>query len=216
MMDKTLILNELNDNGYFIIENYWSEDKCDSLVNEIKKSLPNGFVKTNTSNGAGGDYRMSQSENRFKSCKEFHGDTFLSEMGDKYIGHPHNKKRCQIGVVDSKNSTNSGGGWHVDNHNKQFKAIIYLTDVNMDNGNFAIVEDSRNLIKEIGTYKNFAEDTSETRVTEEKVYEYFDSERIKNITGNKGTLILVDTSNIHRGTNIKEGVRYTLTNYYYH
>jgi hypothetical protein len=36
-----------------------------------------------------------------------------------------------------------------------------------------------------------------------------------NILGEAGDLILVDTSNIHRGEEILEGKRYSLTNYYY-
>lgn len=215
-MDEVLIIKQLDEKGYFIIENYWDVEKCDSLVNEINKTFPNGFTRTKTELGAGGDYRMGQSDHKFNLCKEFSDDPFLTNIGNQYIGREYTKKRCQVGVVNSDVSKNSGGGWHVDNHDKQFKAIIYLTDVGLENGNFSIVENSRNLIRKIGTYENYVGDTSETRVEEDKVYDYFNDNNIKNIIGKKGTLILVDTSNIHRGTNIKSGVRYTLTNYYYH
>ena len=33
----------------------------------------------------------------------------------------------------------SGGGWHVDNHDPQFKTLLYLTNVNLNNGPFAII-----------------------------------------------------------------------------
>ena len=40
-------------------------------------------------------------------------------------------------------------------------------------------------------------------------------ERIKNFTASAGTLIIFDSSTIHRGSPILEGKRYAITNYYY-
>ena len=40
-------------------------------------------------------------------------------------------------------------------------------------------------------------------------------ERLKTLTGKAGTVVLVDTSTIHRGTPLKNGVRYALTNYFF-
>jgi hypothetical protein len=42
-----------------------------------------------------------------------------------------------------------------------------------------------------------------------------DPSRLKTFTASAGTLILVDTSSIHRGMPILEGCRYALTNYYF-
>lgn len=215
-MDSENIIKTIEEKGYYVISNYWSNEKCNILTEHIKKVFPRGFIKTNTEIGGGGDYRMGQSENSFILCKEFLNDPFLSEIGNNYIGHVYNRKRCQIGVVNASNSKNSGGGWHVDNHDKQFKAILYLTDVDENSGNFSIVENSRGTIKTLGTYRNYKDDMSESRIEESKVFDHFGNERIKNIVGNKGTLILVDTSNIHRGRDINTGSRYSLTNYYYH
>ena len=40
-------------------------------------------------------------------------------------------------------------------------------------------------------------------------------DRLKSLTGKAGTLVLVDTSIIHRGIPLKKGVRYALTNYFF-
>ena len=40
-------------------------------------------------------------------------------------------------------------------------------------------------------------------------------DRLKTITGNAGTMVLVDTSIIHRGLPLEEGIRYALTNYFF-
>ncbi len=41
-----------------------------------------------------------------------------------------------------------------------------------------------------------------------------DPDRLKTLTGKAGTLVLVDTSIIHRGIPVKNGIRYALTNYF--
>ena len=41
-----------------------------------------------------------------------------------------------------------------------------------------------------------------------------DKIKIKRILGSAGTLILVDTSLIHRGLPLKSSIRYSITNYY--
>jgi hypothetical protein len=57
----------------------------------------------------------------------------------------------------------------------------------------------------------------DTRFENEEVMKLinFDQKKIMRITGKAGTLILVDTSLLHRGSPIKNGIRYALTNYFY-
>ena len=52
------------------------------------------------------------------------------------------------------------------------------------------------------------------RIPNNKI-QMLNSKRKKIITGKAGTLIIVDTSLIHRGRPLKNGKRYALTNYYY-
>ena len=40
-------------------------------------------------------------------------------------------------------------------------------------------------------------------------------ERLKTLTAKAGTVVLVDTSTIHRGLPLKNGTRYALTNYFF-
>ena len=41
-------------------------------------------------------------------------------------------------------------------------------------------------------------------------------ERLHTITGKAGTVIIKDCSAIHRGSPLKSGIRYALTNYYFY
>ena len=64
--------------------------------------------------------------------KNFLNDKFLLEIGNLVLGHrPDRKtKRCQLGILEYKGKGEcSGGGWHIDNIEPQYKAILYLTDM---------------------------------------------------------------------------------------
>ena len=44
-----------------------------------------------------------------------------------------------------KNNEGSGGGWHKDAYYTQFKSILYLTDVNNENGPFELIRNSNKI-----------------------------------------------------------------------
>ena len=110
----------------------------------------------------------------------------------------------------------SGGGWHRDDCNKkQFKCILYLNKVNLDNGPFQYIQKSqrigRNLIEKITNNQT----VYKTRYSEVEISQYikkFNAD-INTLTGNPGDLIIVDTRGLHRGKPLINGVRYALTNY---
>ena len=95
--------------------------------------------------------------------------------------------------------------------------MLYLNDVGINNGPFEIIQNSNK-------YKNLLEDIEmgnldymQYRLSEEEICKIISKEpqRKKTLLGEMGTLILVDTSTIHRGSPIMDGTRYSITNYYY-
>ena len=205
---KKEIINNINEHGYYILKNYYSTSYCNKICKDIKINIE----KYKKINGEGKDIRLYNYNKQLESIIYINNQDFI-DIGSKIIGHKIEHKRCQAGIL-TYNSTQScsGGGWHVDNLKPQFKTILYLTDVNEDNGAFSIlsppykIEDiTQNLI-----YKN-------TRIINEPLCEEFEEKYKKNIkiiTGNIGDVILVNTNYIHRGMIIKKGERLTLTNYY--
>ena len=111
----------------------------------------------------------------------------------------------------------SGNGWHRDSFSRQFKAMIYLSDVSLDNGPFQYVEGTNN-------YANMSELTSYTKMprlskrhTAEEVDSYLQkskkTDQLQTFDAKAGSLILFDSSGLHRGHPILEGTRYALTIY---
>ncbi len=201
-----IIVSNIKKNGYFIIKNYYSIEQCNNILNDIKNISQNSI-----NYGEGKDIRITNFEKYSTGAKNFLNDTFLLQIGNNVLERKVDKvrKRCQLGILKyNQGNECSGGGWHVDNHKPQFKALLYLTNVNLNNGPFAIISPpiTSKDYNPISQKKN-------TRFPD-KIEEDYKS-NIQYLTGNIGDVIVVNTQNIHRGTIIKQGERKSLTNYYY-
>lgn len=112
------------------------------------------------------------------------------------------------------NNLGSGGGWHRDNLLKQYKSILYLVDVDHSNGPFQLIEKSQKFSQVLKDSLKMKTDVRTYRFKEKQINS-IKKNRTVTIEGKAGTLIIVDTSAIHRGSPLKLGTRYALTNYYY-
>ena len=153
-------------------------------------------------------------ENHYDTAKEFANDPLLLEVGSEYYGYPLISHFVLGGKVQARDNqiVNSGGGWHRDNRMKQIKTLVYLSDVEDQNGPYLFLPSSNTF--DLSTRDGIGKATR----YEDKVIEEFcrtnDLEPFK-VVGKKGTVVFTDTSYIHRGANIQEGSRYTYTNYYF-
>ena len=214
--DAEWIISELNKNGFCKIADFWSQDECIKGIKDVDylmKNYPEYINKENKS-----DLRIFGAEKISDNIKSFSNNNLLIAIANEY-----NRKNSKLAFTLAakmpykENSKGSGEGWHRDAFFKQFKALLYLNDVGINNGPFELILNS-------SKYKDLLEDIK-TGNLDYMQYRFSDKEvtkiisknpkRKKCIIGKMGTLILVDTSNIHRGAPIKEGIRYALTNYYY-
>ena len=110
----------------------------------------------------------------------------------------------------------SGGGWHRDTIHKEFKAILYLNDVNKRTGNLQIIQKTNNYNSIVHTHQLLKKNLLDTRFTNLEILKIIEKYKFKilDLTGKAGTLIIFNVSNLHRGAPIKSGTRYAVTNYY--
>ena len=97
------------------------------------------------------------------------------------------------------------------------KAMIYLEDVDENNGPFQYIEGTNNFINKvlIRLKNNF--DFGKGKFTNDQVAEIIkkNNYNLKTFCKKAGTLILFDGNGIHRGSPLNFNKRYSLTNYYY-
>jgi hypothetical protein len=117
------------------------------------------------------------------------------------------------------NGLGSGSGWHRDSpFSHQFKAILYLTDVDEKNGPFEYIRGSHAKKSLAEVSKCLKVPGSRYRFSSEQIEQLENSGTIPrrtSVTGPKGTLLLTDSRGLHRGSPLVAGERLAVTRYYF-
>ena len=208
----------LQKTGICIIKNYFSNEILSKIITEYdrvfktKKDSIEILDKEDCSN----DERIFHAERYSQYIKKhFSDEPLFNSIAKNYRTNLNKKTLINKIQYEEGKIKNSGAGWHRDNHNCQFKAIMYLTDVGSKSGNFRFITNSSK--KHIGFPKPRTEsyNTRFTNKTIEALVENNSKCDIIDIIGDKGTIILADTTYIHRGKIIEEGVRKAITQYFF-
>lgn len=211
------LLYEIQKNGFAIIPNFVSKEFCESARKEVDRLLKD--YKEHVSQ-SWPDLRIYGAELLSEKIMEFHSNKFLHNLSDHYWA----RKTCNawtlanwIDYNERSKKFGSGGGWHRDNPNRQFKSILYLNDVNEKNGAYQIIRRSHKLLQFIKDMKAGNLDYGQIRINDEQLANIIrdNPDRLVTCTGEAGTLIVKDCCCIHRGGPLQEGERYALTNYFF-
>ncbi len=217
--DLDAIIGAIERVGIAVVSNYWSAGKCAAARAEIDRLMVEypGAVKAYS---GGSDNRMFGVEATSALLAEFHYDRFLRGVGELIGGLTlYNFATLGARIEATPENNGSGDGWHRDGHGFQFKSILYLCDVTEENGPFEFLPGSHTRWR-----AGFDTITGNLPPAPKSRYEPAAIDRMNRWFGTRrrrylakaGTLLLVNTSGIHRGRPLMHGTRYALTNYYYH
>jgi ectoine hydroxylase-related dioxygenase (phytanoyl-CoA dioxygenase family) len=205
-------------NGYFVVEDFLAAGTCAQLRSEIDI-----IIQEQPENIQGdklqADRRLFGAERGSAAIARFHEDSYCRRVGEAYFGAALRNFSTLAGHLTAMpDNLGSGQGWHRDALYFQYKAMIYLSDVGPDNGPFQVVKASHrpwHILRD--TVRGRLIDEPRDRITADQVKRILQSDesRLRTFIARAGTLILFDSSTIHRGAPIKFGTRYALTNYYY-
>ncbi len=211
-------LNNLNhdslnlyNKGYYEFNVDIGEKKFSEIVeNSINKYFPE----------TRGDRRLFAVEEESEEIKEFlfkilanHKDNIKSVSSIKKL-YLHAVMAGQLKNNEIKAS--SGGDWHIDHHFELFKIIIYLTDVDKQNGPFSYLEGSQSKLIQFFTlafFKLFSKNPTRFSKKSMEVIKKIFGLKLKTFTGKKGSCIVFNSAGIHRGLEIESGERISLTAY---
>ena len=204
--------------GICILKNFYNNEQIDILNNEYNIVFENSKDKIEIldKEGCSNDERIFHAEKYSIKIKEIFSDNvFLNNCAVRFNKNLNKKTLINKIVYEKNKIKNSGAGWHRDNHDCQFKALMYLTDVTDQNGNFQFLTNSSK--NHIG-YPKPRTTNYNTRYADETINHLIqtnDNINLFNITGKKGTVILANTTYIHRGNIIEQGERKAITQYYF-
>lgn len=212
------VLRAVQRKGYCVVSDFYSGERCRELRTEIDHLLATYPAQVQV-DAAGSDHRLFGADRVSPLIRSFYDDVFI-----RRIMEAHEKTDRLTGLTLAArldfvpDNHGSGDGWHRDwSVREQIKAIIYLSDVTEKNGPFEYIEGSHHPLTIINdlVQNSFSFNQNRFTHTEIEVLLARGNRATKRILfpGKAGTLILVNTRGLHRGSPIQEGVRYALTNY---
>ncbi len=214
--EEQKLLFEIRQNGYVVISDFFDKNSCESCVKDMDWMFENKKEFVHSSDYA--DSRIFGAEELSENIMKFANNELLNKLANAYNAVPTSNGFTLAGKITATgHEYGSGGSWHRDSYFRQFKSLLYLTDVNEDNGPFQVVLASHDAKKISSDSKSANLESMQCTFNQETVKKILkdEPERLKTLTGKAGTLVLVDTSTIHRGIPLKNGIRYALTNYFF-
>lgn len=209
---------DFQNNGLVVWPDFLTNDECKALVHEAKK-----IISQNPSHVS---FESNGSDQRIYGINYLSHDFNLKSKCEKldHLARGFYRKRNieyfqLLGFITAtENNLGSGSGWHRDSpFSHQFKFIIYLNDVDLDNGPFEYIMGSH-LKEAVFDYSNkLGIGLAKYRFVDADIERLLDAGLYKkvSVTGRAGTVVLADTKGLHRGKPMIKGERWATTRYYY-
>jgi len=211
------IIEDFIEDGVFVVPEYFSADQCDAMVAEVDRLIEEYPAAVQVAS-AGSDARIFGVENGSPLLREFSEDPTLQRMCELWLGA---RSDCFFTMANrieaAPGNLGSGAGWHRDSLTNQFKTIVYLTDVDRATGPYQYIRGSQRTEALVRDARAAGVPTTGNKLSNDQVERLVaeDPGRLLTFDAPRGSVIIADTTGIHRGAPLERGVRYALTNYYY-
>ena len=214
------ICSKIKENGFYVIENYISEELCDIIKNDIDNIIASNKNKTLYDSNSN-EVRIYRADKHSELIKQYNQDQFIHNIGEHFLNLDIKALFTLANIVtaDKKSIYGSGGGWHRDSTwENQFKSMLYVNDVNKENGPFQYISGTNKKISIFNSIIRNNIQSNQNRINQkslEDILSFNPQYKLNTFEGKKGTLILFNSFGIHRGSKLNLSSRYALTNYYF-
>tara|TARA_X000000950_G_C13834998_1_gene627793 strand:+ start:482 stop:1207 length:726 start_codon:yes stop_codon:yes gene_type:complete len=208
------VVNEVKSQGFSIIENFWNEMLCSKgrlEIDSIIYNYPSVVSKYSSDNRVFGIEHFSDTfQKDFIHCNYVNNIMKVLYSSNKIYGTLLGQH-----VEGIPGNTGSGGSWHRDSIKKQYKAFLFISDIDSKSGPFQFFPKSNYFLNKLracisrGYRWNQLDYCSDDDLIRAKV----DISNIFSVICKQGTLLIADTSTIHRGKPGLEKDRYSVTYY---
>jgi hypothetical protein len=223
------VVRQLQRDGVVAVEGYWSRDEAFQVRDRLT-----GYIGAENADFDCGAYarvwssshpklqdspeedqgitRIYHVDKLLPELAKFRFDPFVLDVASAYYRVPIYSGMLQFQY--NRQDTAETRYYHVDAFEKEFKAFLYLDDVDIDNGPFTYLRGSqRAALTRIKKQILGNRTGSGTSFYPEDLGRWLNRET--RITGPAGTLILADVRGFHRGSPQRGSSRCVLVNYMY-
>lgn len=209
------VLDRLGRDGVAVVPGHLPRERCEALRAEVDRLHEAESARVHRR----GDARLYGAERASPMVREFHADAALLALARAWRGPDVvNGMTLAAALVHRPGvRASSGPGWHRDGWFRQVKAFVFLTDVSDANGPLQVIAGSHRAAVRARDMQRHGQRFKQYGFEDGEIDRLLAAEpgRLVTATGPAGTLVVADTSAIHRGRPIEAGCRYALTNYYY-
>lgn len=213
---KSDYCTEIRKKGFLVLENFISCSEAEELISRIDSNIGK-YSSQVWRDGANSDARLYDIGNVEPRFNKVFSTNQLNSLYAKYISSSTKNNFVMANrVIAVDGNLGSGGGWHRDTMGRrQLKYILYLTDVDVSNGAFEYVPGSHRPKDKWRINKFLGKPLSNPRYTNEDIETVMKElgYQSKKVIGKAGTLLIADTSGLHRGSPLLQGERVALTQY---
>lgn len=214
------IVKKIKENGFAVVPDFYTQEECLALKKEVDKLVEKRREEKKLwIDPFGADKRCFAAEDDSELIAKYNKNKFCNSVADNvFEGKIECSNTLAAHIEYKEGNIGSGQGWHRDGNHFQFKAIVYLSDVEVKDGPFQIMQGShkpKNILRDINLVNH---DGVNLRFSDNQVQKLVEKypDNYKVLTAKAGTLVFADTSALHTGMKLsKNGNRYTLFNYYY-
>ncbi|HLT71720.1 MAG TPA: phytanoyl-CoA dioxygenase family protein [Cyclobacteriaceae bacterium] len=208
------ILEAVKSKGYYVWKGFYTRETCQELIKEVDTLIERkrGLKVYDDS-----DIRIYAGHKYSDKINSFNKNELLNDVAENFLGMRATAFfTLSAKITYKEGNLGSGQGWHRDTYRPfQFKAMVYLTDVDEASGPFELIEGSHTKFSLIEYAAKNDIPPNQHRFTEKEVEVLSRGKERRIFVGNAGDLIIFNSYCIHRGAPLKSGFRYALTNYYY-
>lgn len=219
-IDYHKILGEIETRGVHIIPNAFNSDFCNSIINWFDI---NYRTLVHESYYDATEIRIYNSEDLNHDILKFkeYSDNLLTELFENTM-----KSYSILAIRNNKIAADLhlDNRWHIDSFRQQIKTFLFLNDTKIDGGALEYFPKSNSYhfkLKMVlkGLYFKFSDVIRGTRAytcIPDSIVESLKSDSFmpNKVIVKAGTLVIADTSILHRASPCIAGCRYALTSYY--
>ncbi|OAN76247.1 hypothetical protein A8B78_01810 [Jannaschia sp. EhC01] len=177
-------------------------------------------------NYGGSEHRIWHANEQFEAASAFRefSDEIIPNL-DSEIGKARNILAIRNRALTNDKGDLRKGRWHLDSFRKQLKIFVFMQDVTENDGPFELIPRTQNISTKVkhmipGRYFSLKDIVKRSRT---RGYQHIDEEFIARVeetyppklfTVPAGTILVADTSAIHRAHPVNGGERYAFTSYH--